>query len=164
MSKANDSNKQHKSLFITLGVVAVLVIGGLGTAVALLASAKHSTATKKPVASATTTTTNTADTSQYTLKTCTSGATQTIDNASYVVGTDIAPGSYKIVSQTGDIGWTNVNVYNSKAEWIKQGSPSVEQGVADQSMEPDNGTTTYTKLSDGMYMQIDSDPATFTCQ
>jgi hypothetical protein len=154
-----DKIAKRKSMTIILVSMAVVTIAGIAVGVTLLVSAKHSSVSKKQVLS-----TTTASTSQYKLAACTSGATQTIDNASYVVGTDFAAGSYKIVSQTGDIGWTNINVYNSKAEYVKQGSPSIEQGVADQSFEPDNGITTYTKLTDGQFMQIDSDPATFTCE
>lgn len=159
----------HKSKKTALAVLAAVIIIGLAAGGYLLVASKPKAVTAKQTASkapatAATNTSSTSDTSQYKLAACTSGSTQTIDNASYVIGTDFAPGSYKVVSQTGDIGWTNINIYSSKAKWVQQGSPSVEQGNADQSFEPDNGTTTYTKLTDGQFMQVDSDPATFTCE
>lgn len=153
--------KRHTGI---LAIVELIIIIGLATSTILLAVSKNNTTSKAQGSTKLSSTTTQIASTAYTLGACKSGATQTIDNASYVVGTDIAPGSYKVVSQTGDIGWTNINVYNSKSEWVKQDSPSVEQGKADQSFEPNNGTTTYTKLSDGQFMQIDGDPATFTCQ
>jgi hypothetical protein len=85
-------------------------------------------------------------------------------NASYLVGNDIAPGSYKVVSQTGETGWTNINIYNSKADYDKQGDPTNEQGNPNISLSPQNGDATVTKLDDGQFMVIDADTATFTCE
>ena len=160
--------KPRKTKTIALSLLSLVVVAGLAIGATLLLT-KHKSSSEGNQISAQTATAKTAatatpDTSHYKLAACTSGATQTIGNTSYVVGTDFAPGSYKVVSQTGDIGWTNINVYNSKDKWVKQGSPSIERGVADQSLEPNNGTITYTKLTDGQYMQIDSDPVAFTCQ
>lgn len=161
-------SKPRKTKMIVLAVLTLIIVAGLAVGATLLFNKRSTTSSNtSQIAQTNSTKSNTksiADTSQYKLTSCTSGAIQTIDNASFIAGTDIAPGSYKIVSQTGDIGWTNVNIYNSKQEWINQGSKSVEQGTPDQSFEPDNGTTTYTKLTDGQFMQIDGDPATFTCE
>jgi len=143
---------------ILLGVSVLVLIGVGAGGAALLAS--HSKTTKQPSKVATT---NTASASQYKLAACTSGATQTIGNASYLIGIDFAPGNYKVTSNAGDIGWSNVNIYSSKADYDKQGDPSNEQGVAAQSLSPQNGTTTVTKLTDGQYMVLDADTATFEC-
>lgn len=162
---ARNSKRKYGAVLAVLA--AVLVIAGAAVGATLLLTKKHTPTTnnsKNVSAQSPDTTSNTTSTSQYKLAACTSGTTQTIDNASYVIGTEFAPGSYKVVSQAGDIGWTNINIYNSKATWVQQGSPSVEQGNPDQSFAPDNGTTTYTKLTDGQFMQVDSDPAIFTCE
>jgi len=156
--------KRHKTITGTVALVIVIVLTAGGV---LLATAKHSPTTKQQttsqVSSQSASNTTTAD-SAYKLGACTSGATQTIGNAAYLVGTDIAPGSYKVVSQTGDTGWTNINIYTSKADYDKQGDPTNEQGNPNISLAPQNGTTTVTKLSDGQYMVLDADPATFTCE
>lgn len=162
MSDGEQQNwlKRHVGV---LAIVAVVIIIGLAAAVALLvmkrpATAQNRTSTQRQ------STNNEAASSSYKLTACKSGSVQTIANASYVVGTDIAPGSYKIVSQPAGTDWTNINIYNSKAEYVKQGSPSVEQGNPETSLSPQNNVPTYTKLSDGQYMQVDADPATFTCE
>lgn len=152
--------KRHTGVLV---IVVLVIIIGLAAGVVLLVSSKHSSASKKQVASQTTTTSATT-TNQYKLAACTSGASQTIANASYLVGTDIAAGNYKVVSQPAGTDWTNINIYNSKAEYIKQGSPSVEQGNPDTSLSPQNNVPTYTKLSNGQFMQVDADPAIFTCE
>ncbi|HSW37416.1 MAG TPA: hypothetical protein VLG37_03555 [Candidatus Saccharimonadales bacterium] len=147
--------KKHK--VATFASIALIVIISLAVGVALLASSRHSSVSKKQVASQATTT-------QYKLAACKSGATETVANASYLVGTDIASGSYKIVSQPAGIDWTNINIYSSKADYIKQGSPSAEQGNPSTSLSPQNNVPTYTKLSNGEFMQVDADPAIFSCE
>ncbi len=158
--------KQHnwfKRNTLILIIVVLVIIVGLATGAVLLATSKHNSNNKTQAASPATTAPATT-TSQYKLAACTSGATQTIANASYLVGTDIAPGSYKVVSQPAGTDWTNINIYSSKADYDKQGDPSNEQGNPAQSLSPQNGVVTYTKLIDGQYMVLDADPATFTCE
>ena len=157
------SNQRSRRKLVVFASIAVVLIGlGAGGAISLASHSKTNTqATNKPIKA---TTTSTASASQYKLAACTSAATQTVGNASYLVGTDIAPGNYKVVSQTGDTGWTNINIYSSKANYDKQGDPTNEQGNPSVSLSPQNGNPTVTKLSDGQYMVIDADPATFTCE
>ena len=157
-----DKVATKRKLVVILVITAVIVIAGLATGVVLVTSSKHSSANNKQTITENTTS-STTTTNQYKLSACKSGATQTIGNAAYLVGTDIAPGSYKVVSQTGDTGWSNINVYSSKVDYDKQGDPTNEQGNPAISLAPQNGTTTVTKLSDGQYMVLDADPATFTC-
>src|ERR1039458_3606653 len=99
--------KRHTGILAILGFV---IIAGLATSTVLLATAKHSPTTKQQTASkvssqSVTNNTPVASNNNQTLSTaykltvCTSGATQTIGNGNYLVGTDIAPGSYKIESQ-----------------------------------------------------------------
>lgn len=164
--------KRHTGILAILGFV---IIAGLATSTVLLATAKHSPTTKQQTTSQVSSrsvTDNTPVASAYKLTACTSGATQTIANASYLVGTDIAPGSYKIVSQPGDAGQTSFDIYNSKSDYDKSQDPNNKQNVTDNffyvtNSANDMGETaapTYTKLSDGQYMVIADDPATFTCE
>jgi hypothetical protein len=150
------TNQQGRVKLIVTLVAGAIIIAGLA-AVVTLATSKHSAAKTKQ-ATTTEQTTSSLNDNQYKLTACKSGATQTIGNASYTIGTDFAPGSYKVTSNAGDIGWSNINIYSSKANYDKQGDPSNEQGVAAQSLAPQNGTTTVTKLD------VDADTATFVCE
>ena len=162
MERTKQQNWFKRHIVVT-AIIALLIVVGGAASVVLLAKSKHITASKQQVSTQTTTANSTAS-SAYKLGACTSGTTQTIGNASYLVGNDISPGSYKVVSQTGDTGWTNINIYSSKANYDKQGDPTNEQGNPSVSLAPQNGTTTVTKLNDGQFMVIDADPATFTCE
>jgi hypothetical protein len=164
--------KRHTGI---LAIVGLIIIIGLAAGGVLLATAKHSPTTKQQTTSQVSSqsvTDNTPVASAYKLTACTSGATQTIANASYLVGTDIAPGSYKIVSQPAAAGWTSFDIYNSKSDYDKSQDPNNKQQITDNSFQAYNSANdmsvtaapTYTKLSDGQYMVLSEDPATFTCE
>ena len=160
--------KRHTGI---LAIVGFVIIVGLATSTVLLAISKGHTTSQNQVSSQQASDTTQAASSSYKLGSCKSGASQTIANANYLVGTDIAPGSYKIVSQAADIGWTNIDVYRSKSDYDKSQDPNNKQNVADNSFQATNSADsatnpapTYTKLSDGQYMVIAADPATFTCE
>jgi hypothetical protein len=160
--------KKHTAI---LAIIALIIVIGLATSAVLLATSKHNSNSKKQVSSPTTTD-NTAVASAYKLTACKSGATQTIANASYLVGTDIAPGSYKIVSQPASDGWTLFDIYNSKSDYDKTQDPNNKQQITSNSFQAYNSANdmsvtaapTYTKLNDGQYMVISYDPATLTCE
>lgn len=162
MKDHNQQNwlKRHK---IITGIVALIIVGGGATSAVLLTSSKHSAASKQPVASATTVTNSTSpDTSQYKLAACTSGTTQTLGNAGYVVGTDLAPGKYTVKDalQSADngTGWTNVDVYAKRADFKGQ-----NDGNAADYIQPNVGQTASTMLKDGEYVNVWADDAVFTC-
>jgi cytoskeletal protein RodZ len=155
---------RRKSNLIILVSAAVLVIVGLATCVVLLASSKHSATAKKTVDSVKTSTISTPpDTSQYKLASCKSGTTQTLGNAGYVVGTDLAPGKYTVrdALQSADngTGWTNVDVYAKQSDYKGQ-----NDGNAADYIQPNVGETASTLLKDGEYVNVWADDAVFTCQ
>ena len=148
-----------KKIVIIISVVIVVVAAGVGGYLL-----------NKPTPKAVTTANTATDTSVQ-VATCKSGTSQTVANAGYLVGTDITAGSYKVVSQPTSAGWTNVDVYGSKDDYTKSQDPNNKQAVIDNSFTVDNQLDTastaapsYTKLTDGQYMVIGADPATFTCQ
>lgn len=160
----NGNNKSKSGFGKWLAVVAIaLVLIGLGAGGTIVTVSSHKT-TAKTTNIPSTGNAVASKTTQYKLAACKAGTQQTIANASYVVGTDIAPGNYMIVSQPAGVDWTNISVYNSKDKWEKQGSPSVEQGNADTSLSPQNNEPTFATLRAGEYMMVDSDPAIFTCE
>jgi DNA gyrase inhibitor GyrI len=158
--------KRHTGI---LTVVELVIIIGLATSTVLLAISKgHSTNQTQGSSQQSSTTAQTA-TVTYKLSACKSGATQTVGNASYVVGTDIAPGNYAVKDATyatdsSNASWSNISVYTSKSQYVQMGEPSNEKTTVNQSFETSYGDSSYTKLSDGQYMVVDADPATFTCQ
>jgi hypothetical protein len=146
----------------TIAIVELVIIIGLVTSTAILAASKSHTSPAQLSSQQASDTTQTAS-SSYKLSACKSGTTQTIANAEYVVGTDIAPGSYKITALTGTAGDSYITEYMDKQAFTSQNLDQNEAS-AEQSFSPNDGTSTYTRLSDGQYMIISDDPATFTCQ
>jgi hypothetical protein len=167
---ANREVSNHNFTKVLLAVVAVILLIGAGVGVALLVTSKNKT--NKPVEAQVSNQSNNSSTtssSQYKLAACKSGTAQTIANANYAVGGDIAPGSYKVVSQPAGIGWTNIDVYNNQSDYQKAQNPN--SAVTDNSFQATNSddsaetpAPTYTKLNDGQYMVIGADPAIFTCE
>lgn len=149
---------EMKKLLIVIGVIVLVAAAGVGGY--LLNNKKPQAA---PIANAT---------ASSQVATCKAGASQTLGNAAYVVGTDITPGNYKVTSQAAGRGWTDVGVYDSKSDYAKAEDPNNQQHINNNSFQTYNQSNTldeaaaptYTKLSDGQYMVVSSDPAVFTCQ
>lgn len=156
--KAGNWFKRHK---ITLAIVALVIIIGFAASVVILATSKHNTNTKTQ-ASSQVTTDNTAASNAYKLTACKSGTTQTIGNAGYVVGTDIAPGNYvvKDALQSADdgTGWSNIDIYAKQADFKGH-----NDGNGIDSLQPNVGQTAHTMLKDGEYVSVWADDAVFTC-
>lgn len=149
----------------TLAVVEFVIIIGLATSTTLLAVSKNHATSPAQVSSQQTAATTQTATTAYKLGTCKSGTTQTVGNGDYLVGTDIAPGSYKVDSQTNDTGYTTITIYSSKSQYDQAINPnSTQYGASNQSFMADYGKPTTTKLSDGQYMDVSDDSAVFTCQ
>lgn len=157
--KGVNSIKSHTGI---IAVVELVIIIGLATSTVLLAVSKSHTSPTQ-LSSQQASDTMQATSSSYKLSACKAGATQTIANAEYVVGTDIAPGSYKVTALTGTAGDSYITEYKDKQAFTSQNLDQNEAS-AEQSFSPNDGTSTYTRLSDGQYMIISDDPATFTCQ
>lgn len=154
----------HKTLKTMAVIMVVLVIAGLGTAVALLAKSKHtvaSTTNNQPAQHADTL--SSADTSPYKLSACKSGATQTVGNAGLLVGTDLAPGTYTVkdafTSADQGVGWSNIDIYAKQSDFKEH-----NDGNATDYIQPNVGETDHTTLKDGEYVVLWSDDAIFTCQ
>ncbi len=155
-------SKPRKTKMIAFTVLALIVVAGLAVGSTLLAT-KHSTKNSKLSVQAAPATTGTApDTSQYKLAACTSGATQTLGNAGYLVGTDLAPGKYTVkdvlLSADSGTGWTNVDVYAKQSDYKGQ-----NDGNAADYIQPNVGQTASTMLKDGEYVNVWADDAVFTC-
>ena len=164
MKGATNWLKRHMG---TLAIIELVIIIGLATSTVLLAISKGHTASSARLSSqqSSTSTKQAVSTTTYKLSACKPGATQTVGNADYVVGTDIAPGSYRVDSQTNNNGDTNIVIYSSETQYEQSSNPKSSQyGAADQSFMADYGKPTTTKLSDGQYMDVSDDPALFTCQ
>jgi hypothetical protein len=159
--KGPDSKNWFKRHKVILAIVALIIVIGLATSAVLLAASKHNTNTKTQ-ASSQVTTDNTAVASAYKLAACKSGATQTVGNAGYVVGTDIAPGNYQVKDafQSADAGtgWTNVDIYAKQADFKGH-----NDGNGIDSLQPNVGQTAHTMLKDGEYVSVWADDAVFTC-
>lgn len=153
------SVKKHVGI---IAIVELVIIISLAISTAILAASKSNTSPTQSSSQQTSDTTQAAS-SSYKLGNCKSGTTQTIANAEYVVGTDIAPGSYKVTALTGTAGDSYITEYKDKQAFTSQNLDQNEAS-AEQSFSPNDGTSTYTRLSDGQYMIISDDPATFTCQ
>lgn len=154
--------KWFKRHAVLLAILELVIILGLAISTVLLAASKgHPTNSQNQVSSQQAS--DTVASRSYKLGTCKSGTTQTIANAEYVVGTDIAPGSYRVTALTGTAGDSYITEYKDKQAFTSQNLDQNEAS-AEQSFSPNDGTSTYTRLSDGQYMIISDDPATFTCQ
>ena len=167
----NDS-KQQSWLKRHTGVVVVVMLAiiiGLGAGVTYLLTTKNSSnETDNQQASAQSTNSSSssqsaADTSRYKLTACKSGTSQTLGNAGYVVGADVAPGSYTVKdalpSSDTNASWTNVDVYAKQSDYKGH-----NDGNAQDSIQPNAGETAHTMLKDGEYVSVWADDAVFTCQ
>jgi hypothetical protein len=161
MKDHNQQNwlKRHK---IITGIVTLIIIAGGAASAFLLTTSKHDSNSKRQVSSQQRAATTQTVSSTYKLGSCKSGTTQTIGNAGYVVGTDLAPGKYTVKDalQSADngTGWTNVDVYAKQADYKGQ-----NDGNAADYIQPNVGETASTMLKDGEYVNVWADDAVFTC-
>jgi hypothetical protein len=159
-----DHNQQNwlKRYKIITGVIALIIVGGVATSAVLLVTSKHNSNSKQQVSSQQPAATTQTVSSAYNLGSCKSGSTQTLGNAGYVVGTDLAPGKYTVKDalQSADngTGWTNVDVYAKQADYKGQ-----NDGNAADYIQPNVGQTASTMLKDGEYVNVWADDAVFTC-
>lgn len=160
--------KSHSGLLATVELVIII---GLATSTVLLATSKSNKASSQNHVSsqqqvASTTPAQTA-TSSNKLGSCKSGTTLSIGNAGYLVGTDISPGNYAvqdtIPASNDNAAFTVIAIYNSKADYDK-GYANPNDDNPTQAFQANPGSPTNTKLSDGQYMSVSGDPATYTCQ
>jgi hypothetical protein len=166
MSENKAVKQKHTAV---LAVIALVIIVGLGAAVGYLLMTKHNTnSTNSQQASTQSTTTSSssqaaANTGQYKLTTCKSGTSQTIGNAGFLVGTDLAPGTYAVkdalTSADQGASWTNIDIYAKQSDFKEH-----NDGNATDYVQPNVGETDHTTLKDGQYVVVWSDDAIFTCQ
>ena len=150
--------QRHAVVFI---IVAVVIIVGLGGAVAYLLLGKHSTAAQSANNSSQPATSSNTTATTYKLTACKSGTSQTLGNAEYLVGTDLAPGNYTVkdASTGSDASWTNVDIYAKQSDFKGH-----NDGNTLNSLNVSAGDTSNTMLKDGEYVSVWADSAVFTCQ